>query len=72
MKEQKSVYLIRCNIVRTHSALVGHPLARSLHPSRFARPEAQFAQQINVNTGRPRGSGIILDRRQSNSTLIGE
>ena len=23
--------------------------------------EAQFAQQINVNTGRPRGSGIILD-----------
>ena len=24
-----------------------------LHPSRFARPEAQFAQQINVNTGRP-------------------
>jgi hypothetical protein len=32
-----------------------------LHPSRFARPEAQFAQQINVNTGRPRGSGIILD-----------
>ena len=32
-----------------------------LYPSRFARPEAQFAQQINVNTGRPRGSGIILD-----------
>ena len=32
-----------------------------LHPARFARPEAQFAQQINVNTGRPRGSGIILD-----------
>ncbi len=32
-----------------------------LHPSRFARPGAQFAQQINVNTGRPRGSGIILD-----------
>jgi len=32
-----------------------------LHPGRFARPEAQFAQQINVNTGRPRGSGIILD-----------
>ena len=31
------------------------------HPARFARPEAQFAQQINVNTGRPRGSGIILD-----------
>ena len=23
--------------------------------------EAQFAQQINVNTGRPTGSGIILD-----------
>ena len=32
-----------------------------LHPARFARPEAQFAQQINVNTGRPRGSGIIVD-----------
>ena len=32
-----------------------------LHSSRFARPEAQFAQPINVNTGRPRGSGIILD-----------
>jgi hypothetical protein len=32
-----------------------------LHPARFARPEAQFAQQINLNTDRPRGSGIILD-----------
>ena len=36
---------------------------RTLHPSRFARSEAQFAQQINVNTGRPRGSGITVGPR---------
>ena len=32
--------------------------AKGSPPCEFARPEAQFAQQINVNTGRPRGSGI--------------